>query len=329
MNRIVKILEKFLTIYFTDNKINEVCDAWVDDEPDDDGLYWVYIVLDRKFVEGTKPEFVVKRIKQGLKKEIKDYLGLNVEIGVTTKDCDNTENINESISSFIRRRLSFENMKQDIDNLVDYELNPCEFSDIGDFVAEACDLLAHNYLEDLQVSSKDKDGFYISLVDLFGKYLVNLYKKRCKKGLTESKNKIILTESQYKRLFEEKKSKVDIFQELINNKLEYIKKNCNNSSETFPNDIGFSTCDIIDMIDSIKVDNVQILQSGSSDMYGNTQNITPTILIKVLIYYSNIKYYDDFDDVVYDLKHMLKQSTGGLPIVFEYYVYNNKNNSEW
>ena len=140
-------------------------------------------------------------MRAGLKEEIKKYTGLDVYVGSTAKKCK--ENITESISTYLRRRLSFEHMKQDIDNLVDYELNPCEFNNIGDFVAEACDILAHNYLEELQVSSKDKDGFYIALVDLFGNHLVNVYKQRCVKGLRESKKTYVVTESQYKKLLNE------------------------------------------------------------------------------------------------------------------------------
>jgi hypothetical protein len=146
-------------------------------------------------------EFVSNKIRTSLKEKIKKYAGLDVYVGSTEKKCK--ENITESISTYLRRRLSFEHMKQDIDNLVNYELNPCEFNDIGDFVAEACDILAYNYLEDLQVSSKDKDGFYIALVDLFGKHLVNVYKKRCVKGLKESKKTYIVTESQYNKLMNE------------------------------------------------------------------------------------------------------------------------------
>jgi hypothetical protein len=99
----------------------------------------------------------------------------------------------ETISPYLRRRLSFDSMKDNIDSIVDYELNPCGFSDIGDFIAEACDMLAYNCLEDIQVSPKDKDGFYVAMVDLFGEYLVNIYKERCVKGLKESKKRIINT----------------------------------------------------------------------------------------------------------------------------------------
>jgi hypothetical protein len=200
--RTVKILESFLKDYTMEG----VCSFFVDSEEGakyEEDRIAVYIVLDLDWVnkEITKPGFVANRMRAGLKEEIKKYTGLDVYVGSTARKCE--ENINESISTYLRRRLSFEHMKQDIDNLVDYELNPCEFNDIGDFVAEACDILAYNYLEELQVSSKDKDGFYIALVDLFGKYLVNVYKQRCVKGLRESKKTYMVTESQYNKLLNE------------------------------------------------------------------------------------------------------------------------------
>ena len=195
----VKILESFLETYTMDG----VCSFFVDSEEGaerEEDRIAVYMVLDLDWVnkEITKPGFVANRMRAGLKEEIKKYTGLDVYVGSTARKCE--ENITESVSTYLRRRLSFEHMKQDIDNLVDYELNPCEFNNIGDFVAEACNILAYNYLEELQVSSKDKDGFYIALVDLFGKHLVNVYKQRCVKGLRESKKTYIVTESQYKRL---------------------------------------------------------------------------------------------------------------------------------
>ena len=251
MDKTIKLLEEFLKDYTMEG----TCGFWV--QPDEDGgIPSVYIVLDLDWLQSspTKPDFVARRMRQGLKEDIKNWTGVDVPyVGSTAKKCDNTKDINESISTYLRRRVSFEDMKQDIDNLVDYELNPCEFSDIGDFVAEACDILAYNYLEDLQVSSKDKDGFYIALVDLFGKHLVNVYKERCVKGLKESKKRIIVTESQYKRLFEQKKSKVEVFQELINDKLEYIRGFCDKDldAENYSGDVGFETCNELEIIDSI------------------------------------------------------------------------------
>ena len=112
------------------------------------------------------------------------------------------DKLTENISTYLRRRLPLEYMKNAVDNLVDYELNPCEFNNIGDFVAEACDMLTYNFLEDIEVSSKEKDELYITLVDLFGKHLVDIYKQRCVKGLRESKKTYVVTESQYKNLLE-------------------------------------------------------------------------------------------------------------------------------
>ena len=319
MDKTIKLLEEFLSSY----EIEGVCGTWVDNEPDEDGNYWVYIVLDLDWLEEnqTKLGFIERRMKQGLKEEIKKYLNLDVYVGSTAKKCDS---LNETISPYLRRRLSFDSMKENIDSIVDYELNPCQFSDVGDFIAEACDMLSYNCLEEIQVSSKDKDGFYVALVDIFGEYLVNIYKKRCVKGLKESKKRIIVTESQYNRLFEQKTSKLDMFQDLINDKLEYIRGFCNKDldAENYSGDVGIETCAELEMIDSIKVDEVNMMTGARTDMYGNMYDSTPSIYVKLIINYSSIRDRYDFDEITYDLKHILKNSTGKLPIVFDYKTNN-------
>ena len=87
--------------------------------------------------------------------------------------------INENISKYLRRRLHFDMMKDEMEYIIEYQLLPCEFSTPGEYVSEACDLLAQKYLEELTVSSKDSDGLYLFLVDLFGKQLVEIYNKEC------------------------------------------------------------------------------------------------------------------------------------------------------
>ena len=322
MDKTIKLLEEFLKDYTMEG----ACGFWV--QPDEEGgIPSVYIIFDLDWLQSlqTKPDFVARRMRQGLKEDIKNWTGVDVPyVGSTAKKCDNIKDINESISTYLRRRLSFEDMKQDIENLVDYELNPCEFSDIGDFIGEACDMLVHNYLEDLQVSSKDKDGFYIALVDLFGKHLVNVYKERCIEGIKESKKIIIVKESQYKRLFEQKKSKVEMFQDLINDKLEYIRGFCNKDldTENYSGDVGFDACAEVEMIDSIKVDEVNMMTGARTDMDGNMYDSTPSIYVKLMINYSNLRDRYDFDEITYDLRHILKKSTGGLPIIFDYRTNN-------
>jgi len=322
MDKTIKLLEEFLKDYTMEG----ACGFWV--QPDEDGgIPSVYIVLDLDWLQSfpTKPDFVARRMRQGLKEDIKNWTGVDVPyVGSTAKKCDNTEDINESVSTYLRRRFSFENMKENIDSIVDYELNPCQFSDVGDFIAEACDMLSYNCLEEIQVSSKDKDGFYEALVDLFGEYLVSIYEKRCVKGLKESKKRIIVTESQYKRLFEQKKSKVEMFQDLINDKLEYIRGFCNKDldTENYSGDVGFEACAEVEMIDSIKVDEVNMMTGARTDMDGNMYDSTPSIYVKLMINYSNLRDRYDFDEITYDMRHILKKSTGGLPIVFDYRTNN-------
>jgi hypothetical protein len=63
--------------------------------------------------------------------------------------------------------------------------------------------------------------------------------------------KYIITESQYKTLIEQKVSKKEMFQELIDEKLEYIYGFCDRTlpSENYSGDVGFGSCDVIDIID--------------------------------------------------------------------------------
>lgn len=111
-----------------------------------------------------------------------------------------SESRNTPVPTSIRRRLSFDDMKQDIINLVDYELNPCEFDNVSDFVAEACDILSYNYIGGLDVPNKDRDKFFFFLVDTFGENLARLYKQRCAESLKESVKKIIIPENKLEEI---------------------------------------------------------------------------------------------------------------------------------
>jgi hypothetical protein len=124
-------------------------------------------------------------------------------------------------------------------------------------------------------------------------------------------------------LTEQKLSKKELFQDMVNEKLEYIKKRCVDADDvTFPNDISFSTCDTVDLVDSITVAELNVMSSARTDMSGELYNVTPSIYIKLIINFSSAKKIFDFDDLVYDIKHMLRKSTGGLMVVFDYTVNN-------
>lgn len=96
----------------------------------------------------------------------------------------------ETISTYLRRRMYMDVMKGEMDGIIENHLDPCDFKDAGDFVAEACDVMTYGYLEDLNASAKDTDSFYYHMVDLFGDYLVKVYNKKCgnKNMVTESKD---------------------------------------------------------------------------------------------------------------------------------------------
>ena len=123
-------------------------------------------------------------------------------------------------------------------------------------------------------------------------------------------------------LTEQKLSKKDLFQDMINEKLGYIRKNCDNKTESFPNDVQFTTCYYIDLVDSITVNEITVISSARTDMSGQPYDVTPGLYIKLTINISSAKKIFDFDDLVYDLKHMLRKSSGGLMVVFDYDINN-------
>ena len=247
------------------------------------------------------------------------------------KKCNESNNLTEQISLELRRRLDLDRLKHVLDAIIDYEINTCSFDEVGEYVSEVCDMLKDVIIDNVEadtqlkkISPKDRDSLYYFLVDTFGEYLVNYYKKQCVKGLKESKKKIIVTESQYNRLFEQKKSKVEMFQDLINDKLEYIRGFCNKDldAENYSGDVGFETCAELEIIDSIKVDEVNMMTGARTDMSGNMYDSTPSIYVKLTINYSSLRDRYDFDEITYDLKNILKNSTGKLPIVFDYRTNN-------
>ena len=124
-------------------------------------------------------------------------------------------------------------------------------------------------------------------------------------------------------LKEQKSDKREMFQEMINEKLDYIRKGCNDlSHESFPNDISFSSCDVIDTVDSITVDEVRMISGSRTDMYGNTYDTTSGLYIKITINISSARTGYGYEDLIYDLKYLIRKSTGGLMVVFDYKTHN-------
>ena len=76
-----KILEKFME----NLDVEGICGFWVDPEGDIHSKYWVYLIIDKDWLENQ--EKPLQRMKINLQKEIKKFLNVDVMIGITVRKC--------------------------------------------------------------------------------------------------------------------------------------------------------------------------------------------------------------------------------------------------
>jgi hypothetical protein len=128
--------------------------------------------------------------------------------------------------------------------------------------------------------------------------------------------KIIITESQYQRIFEERKGKTELFQEMITNEFDNIKAGCDSFDFLrLPDGISYDTCIDSEVIDNIKVDEVKMMSSSPTKMDG-----TSSLYIKLTINCSVPNPKTEFDAIVFDLKQLLVRNTGGIPLSIDYQI---------
>lgn len=128
--------------------------------------------------------------------------------------------------------------------------------------------------------------------------------------------KIIITESQYQRIFEERKSKTELFQEMITNEFDNIKAGCDSFDFLrLPDGISYDTCIDSEVIDNIKVDDVKMMSPSPTKMDG-----TPSLYVKLTINCSTPNPKTEFDAIVFDLKQLLVRKTGGIPLSIDYQI---------
>ena len=89
----------------------------------------------------------------------------------------------ETISTKLRRRLDPEYIHEIAENLIEYDIDPCEWEDTNDFIVDFCDLIVHNIIIDAnyngEATSKEKDLLWHYVIDNFGGYIRKLYIKEC------------------------------------------------------------------------------------------------------------------------------------------------------
>jgi hypothetical protein len=136
--------------------------------------------------------------------------------------------------------------------------------------------------------------------------------------------KYILTESQYNLLVESQK-KIQFFQDLIDTNLSYIRNECEKETENYVRDVSDYSCDQIDQVEKIKVmgtdwTTIKNINKPEDNKY---------MIVNLMVYYSSI-YKGDFDadDLIYDLKQMIRNSTG-IPLLLNYESTNTNTSFEW
>jgi hypothetical protein len=136
--------------------------------------------------------------------------------------------------------------------------------------------------------------------------------------------KYILTESQYNLVVESQK-KIQFFQDLIDTNLSYIRNECEKETENYVRDVSDYSCDQIDQVEKIKV----MGTDWTTIKNINKPEDNKHMIVNLMVYYSSI-YKGDFDadDLIYDLKQMIRNSTG-IPLLLNYESTNTNTSFEW
>lgn len=234
----------------------------------------------------------------------------------------------ESMSPHVKRRLSDSMLLDELNTILDYEFELSAFPDSIECVEEVCNTLNERILDSvkeetgLQVSLKEKDDLYFYLVNRFGKYIAKRYRESI--GLRESKKKYIVTESQYNLILESQKN-IQLFQDIINDRMNYIHRVCDENTEDYQGDVGDESCNQIENVDRIEVTSAEWV----SIKHSNREQEEKYMSVRVMIYYTSIRKGDyDADDLTYDLERMIRKSTG-MPFILNYDTTNLNTFFEW
>ena len=173
----VKLLESFLS----DKQVDGVCAYMVD--PDGEGPIQVIVVLDIDYIQeaNTKPGFIARMIREGVKQEIKKWIGVDVYVGSTAKKCDEVEPLSESMASHVKRRLSNVKILDELTTILDYEVNIENFNNSSDAVEEIVNMLNERILDEIwetthrKVSLAEKDELYWHIYNRFNKFITHRY----------------------------------------------------------------------------------------------------------------------------------------------------------
>jgi len=123
----------------------------------------------------------------------------------------------------------------------------------------------------------------------------------------------------------ESQKKIKLFQDLIDSKLEILRKECEDGADEYEGNSSAGSCDQIESIDKVKVTDAEWV----TIMHSNKPLEQKYMSVKIMIYYSSIRRGDlDADDLTYDLERMIRISTG-MPFILNYESTNTNTFFEW
>jgi hypothetical protein len=136
--------------------------------------------------------------------------------------------------------------------------------------------------------------------------------------------KYIITEEQYNIILESQKH-IQFFQDLIDDRMDYIRKACDNGADDYRGDVGAGSCRQIEELEKVKVTEADWVTIKHS----NKETEEKYMSVKIMVYYSSIRRGDfDADDLTYDLEKIIRKSTG-MPFILNYESTNTNTSFEW
>jgi hypothetical protein len=136
--------------------------------------------------------------------------------------------------------------------------------------------------------------------------------------------KYIIKESQYNLILESQRY-LEVFQELIDREIEYIRRVCDMGADDYQGDVGDESCKQIENIEKVDVTDANWVTVKHSNRPEEHKRMS----IKIMIYYSSIRFGNfDADDLTYDLEKILRTKTT-MPILLNYESTNTNKHFDW
>lgn len=143
--------------------------------------------------------------------------------------------------------------------------------------------------------------------------------------MNNHKKKYIVSESQYNLILESQKY-IQLFQEMIDDRIDYIRMACEKGALDYVGDVGDESCRQIDQVENVKVTDADWVTVKHS----NRPREEKYMSVRVMIYYTSNSQYGNFDadDLIYDLEQMIRKSTG-MPFILNYDSTNTNKHFDW